>query len=107
MRKRKQQQDILPKLLLAGFILLGTTHLFCRVDVVSHLEGLFHHASAEPMPQKLAQPGQPALGSIPEKEVAPQIQVETISRNPFMAPADYVVKKVPAHASGGACGCRA
>jgi len=104
METKRRRRDILPLVIIASFSLLGATHFACRFDVSSHIENVFRQAWAEPLPQKSAQPGQPADGSIPEKEASPEIRVETIARNPFMAPMDYVVKRenLPAKYSGRA-----
>ncbi len=99
MRKRRHQHDYLPQLILTAFLLLGSTHCFCRFDMNSKLEALFAHAWAEPVAQQQAVPGQPAEGSVPAGKAGVLTQVFTIARNPFMAPSIITTdpqKAVPA-----------
>ena len=72
MRKQQEKTDRLSLIILAAFLVLSTSHFMCRFDASGYIEGLFEKAWAG--------------------QVQSEAQVQTIARNPFMAPAAMLNK---------------
>lgn len=86
MRKQHKKTDRLSLIILAAFLVLSTSHFMCRFDASSYIEGMFKKAWAEQA--TAAVQVQPAAAVMPSEDaLAPTIKIQTISRNPFMAPA--------------------
>lgn len=101
MRKQQKQTDRLSLVILAAFLVLSASHFMCRFDAGSYIEGLFEKAWAE-QPQAVVQT-QPAAAAMPvEDALVPAAKMQTIARNPFMAPAALLNR--PAVSAGTATG---
>ena len=86
MRKQQEKTDRLSLIILAAFLVLSTSHFMCRFDASGYIEGLFEKAWAGQV-QSEAQV-QPAAAVVPAADaLAAAPKVQTIARNPFMAPA--------------------
>ena len=84
--KKHQQTDRLSVFILAAFLFLSASHFMCRFDVSGYIEGMFEKAWAEQ--PSVAQQVEPAAAAAPAADaLTPTIKVQTIARNPFMAPA--------------------
>lgn len=75
MRKQQEKTDRLSLIILAAFLVLSTSHFMCRFDASGYIEGLFEKAWA---------------GQVQAEPAAAKVQ--TIARNPFMAPAAMLNK---------------
>lgn len=86
MRKQHKKNDRLSWVILAAFLVLSTSHFMCRFDASSYIEGMFKKAWAEQT--TTAVQVQPAASVMPNEDaLAPAVKMQTIARNPFMAPA--------------------
>lgn len=83
MRKQQKKTDRLSLIILAAFLVLSTSHFMCRFDASGYIEGLFEKAWAGQV-QAAVVPAADALAALPK--------VQTIARNPFMAPAAMLNK---------------
>lgn len=91
MRKQQEKTDRLSLIILAAFLVLSTSHFMCRFDASGYIEGLFEKAWAGQV-QSEAQV-QPAAAVVPAADaLAAAPKVQTIARNPFMAPAAMLNK---------------
>ena len=91
MRKQQEKTDRLSLIILAAFLVLSTSHFMCRFDASGYIEGLFEKAWAGQV-QAEAQV-QPATAVVPAADaLAAAPKVQTIARNPFMAPAAMLNK---------------
>ena len=91
MRKQQEKTDRLSLIILAAFLVLSTSHFMCRFDASGYIEGLFEKAWAGQV-QSAAQV-QPAAAVVPAADaLAAAPKVQTIARNPFMAPAAMLNK---------------
>lgn len=91
MRKQQEKTDRLSLIILAAFLVLSTSHFMCRFDASGYIEGLFEKAWAGQV-QAEAQV-QPAAAVVPAADaLAAAPKVQTIVRNPFMAPAAMLNK---------------
>lgn len=91
MRKQQEKTDRLSLIILAAFLVLSTSHFMCRFDASGYIEGLFEKAWAGQV-QAEAQV-QPAAAVVPAADaLAAAPKVQTIARNPFMAPASMLNK---------------
>ena len=91
MRKQQEKTDRLSLIILAAFLVLSTSHFMCRFDASGYIEGLFEKAWAGQV-QAEAQV-QPAAAVVPAADaLAAAPKVQTIARNPFMAPAAMLNK---------------
>lgn len=85
MRKQQKKTDRLSLIILAAFLVLSTSHFMCRFDASGYIEGLFEKAWAgQVQAAAQVQPAADALAALPK--------VQTIARNPFMAPAAMLNK---------------
>ena len=106
MRKQQEKTDRLSLIILAAFLVLSTSHFMCRFDASGYIEGLFEKAWAGQV-QAEAQV-QPAAAVVPAADaLAAAPKVQTIARNPFMAPAAMLNKPTvhPGAVIGGGATC--
>ncbi|MGE4588551.1 MAG: hypothetical protein AB7E34_03145 [Acidaminococcaceae bacterium] len=83
MQSSAKNSDKFASVMVAAFLIMGTTHFACRYDIGTVIEGFFQKASAETiMPQNSANEASTS-GSVLSDQI---IISKSIARNPFLMP---------------------
>lgn len=91
MKSSVQKRDKFASMMLAAFLLIGSTHFACRYDLSAAIESFFQKASAETViPQAQAANQEPLAANTSSAAALLEqgsVIINSITRNPFLMPA--------------------
>lgn len=102
MTKKSQQTDHFSWIILAAFLILSASHLYCRFDVSCYIEGMFVKAWAG-QSDTTSVPVSSASQVVMPQKIQPNVAnvSTTTGRNPFMVPARLLTPTTTPSTNGG------
>ena len=99
MQSSAKNSDKFASVMVAAFLIMGSTHFACRYDIGTVIEGFFQKASAETiMPQNSSNDSSTANAALSEQGIISK----SIVRNPFLMPVSATPNLTqPAQTSAG------
>jgi len=83
MQSSAKNSDKFASVMVAAFLIMGSTHFACRYDIGTVIEGFFQKASAETiMPQNTSSDSSASDAALPNQGIISK----SIARNPFLMP---------------------